>query len=284
MVRKGVEAFGLSQGQVHLGLPTVIPATGWDGDARGWTVLDRMQDRQARMLNARTQARRRLERDRDKVFLMTAALGMRQWRDSVAASWSGGFNLLAFVFAPPDTEPIRMLDSRGEYFDIRSGNTWDLFFPGYYRSDSGDSFERQSGGHPVGHGFARDWFFNPREFDNFRRYIETESAGRWQYSGESDLVVATAYLPEVGDVTVDWESVRSGQVTDSGAGTHTLTLGSVIEKISTDLEQEHGEESYGVSAVVSPPVAKDASHSGREFMVAVLAQLAAALASKPLGL
>jgi hypothetical protein len=49
----------------------------------------------------------------DEVFLMTAALGMQQWRDSVGASWSGGFNLLAFLFAPTDTAPIRMLDSRG---------------------------------------------------------------------------------------------------------------------------------------------------------------------------
>jgi len=247
-------------------------------------VVGRTRDRQARLLNARTQARRRIERDRDKVALMSAALGRQQWRDSVAASWNGGFNLLAFLFAPPDAEPIRILDNRGDYFDIRSGNAWDLFFPGYYRSDRGDYFENQCGARSVGQGFASDWYFNPREFDAFRRHVEAKSTGRWKYSGESDLVVATAYLPEVGDLVVDWESVHSGQLTDSATGTRTLTLAMAIENISRDLECDQGDESYGVGPVVTPPVPTENSRSGREFMVAVLAQLAASLASKPLGL
>jgi len=51
----------------------------------------------------------------------------------------GEFALLAFLFAHPDSHAIRLLDYRGDYFDVRSGNTWDLFFPGYYiqiRSDT----------------------------------------------------------------------------------------------------------------------------------------------------
>lgn len=189
----------------------MIPATAWDGDTREWTVLGRARDRQARLRNARIQACRRLkiEEDHHVVKMMTAAAMFEETRIKAAANWTGGFNLLAFLFAHPETDSIRTLDVRGEYFDIRSGSTWDLFFPGYYRSDHDGNFERQCGARPVGNGFANDWYFNPREFDTFRRRIETESAERWQYSGEADLVVATAYLPDAGDLSVDWESVKS---------------------------------------------------------------------------
>lgn len=88
----------------------------------------------------------------------------------------------------------------------------------------------------------------------------------------------------MGDLTVDWESVHSGQLTDAVSGTRTLTLAAVIENISRDLESDAGDESYGVGTVVKPLVSQEKSQSAREFMVAVLAQLAASLASKPLGL
>lgn len=78
--------------------------------------------------------------------------------------------------------------------------------------------------------------------------------------------------------------VTSGQLTDVTAGTRSLTLATVIENISRDLEFDQGDDSYGVGTVVSPPAARESSHGGREFMVAVLAQIAASLASKPLGL
>lgn len=160
----------------------MIAATAWDGDTRGWTVLGRARDRQARLRNARIQARRRLkiEEDHHVVKMMTAAAMFETTRLHAAANWSGGFNLLAFLFAPPDSEAIRTLDTRGDYFDIRSGNTWDLFFPGYYQSDRSERFERECGGRRVGYDFASDWYFNPTEFDSFRQHIENESAGRWQ--------------------------------------------------------------------------------------------------------
>jgi hypothetical protein len=141
--------------------------------------------------------------------MMTAALMERQYRDELSSRWKGGFTVLAFLFSPPDARAIRALDERGEYFDIRSGDTWDLFFPGYYRSSRGTHFESQCGASPVGRGFARDWFFNPREFDRLRDHVERESGNRWQYSGETDLLLANAYVPDVGELTIDWESTVS---------------------------------------------------------------------------
>src|SRR5437016_2820961 len=118
----------------------MLPATAWDDadwggtGARGWTVMGRLRERQAQLRRDATAARERVNERRSTVGMITAASMAADYQESIRARWHGGPTVLAFLFGHPDSETIRTLDARGEYFDHRTGDTWDLFFPGYYRS------------------------------------------------------------------------------------------------------------------------------------------------------
>jgi hypothetical protein len=73
---------------------------------------------------------------------------------------------------------------------------------------------RLSGARPIGRDDTGDWYFHPREFNRLREQIERASAGRWEYSGGTDLVLVNGYLPDKGEPTLDWVSTIAGQVTD----------------------------------------------------------------------
>jgi hypothetical protein len=176
-----------------------------------------------------------------------------------------------------------MVDVRGNYFDERTGDTWDLFFPGYYRSDKGRQFERSTGALPVGSSYADNWYFNPVRFNEIREYIERSSERRWEYSGGTDLVLINGWLPEEGELTVDWASTISGQVTDQQAGIKTLTLANVIERITRDLENTIEDTSYGVGEVTDSSPPSPNSHVTRDFVLNALAGIAAALGAHALG-
>jgi hypothetical protein len=152
----------------------------WEVPARGWTVMRRLRQQQAQL----GRAAKREQRDTPTAGLMIAASTAEDWNSSMASVWTGGPIVTALLFAHPDSQAIRTLDARGEYFDIRSGDTWDLFFPGYHKSDNPGT-ERQAGGQPVGRGFARQWFFNERDFDLLQR--ELAKADR---SAARDIAVA----------------------------------------------------------------------------------------------
>jgi hypothetical protein len=187
-----------------------------------------------------------------------------------------GPTVLAFLFAQSSAEAIRMLDSDGSYFDHRSGESWDLYFPGYYRSDDPER-ERSRGARPVGSGFAADWFFDARGFELLRDQVQSASEERWKYSGRTDLVLICAWLPKEGEPTIDWSSTISGSVTDAH-GTRTLTLGEVIERITNDLESGDEDPDFGVGAVMNP---HDPSASGsgvaRDLIIGTLSGIGAAL-------
>lgn len=182
------------------------PATAWDDDdwevrARGWTVMGRLTDRQAatyREAQAVKRAHRQAEaarrRGEVRTELMRAVSAEDVARKAMLLRWTGGFHVVAMLFAHPDSDAIRTLDARGEYFNVRTGNTWDLFFPGYHQSDD-HRLERAAGSRPVGRGFASGWYFNARDFDVFRRHVESASGKRWRYSGGTDLVLVTALCP-----------------------------------------------------------------------------------------
>jgi hypothetical protein len=206
----------------------------------------------------------------------------RQREDSIKASWQGCPTVLAFLFTPPDSDAIAMLDARGEYFDIRTADTWDLFFPGYYRSTESRGFEFQTGARPIGHRYGGDWYFSARDFDALRSEIENSSEHRWEYSGGVDLVLINAWLEPRADPTIDWASTICGQISDRATGIQTLTLGNVIERITRDLETATEDGSYGVGEVTDeqPP---PAGHTGRDFMIQALSGIAAALGAKALG-
>lgn len=226
-------------------------------------------------------AQRRLSEMTGKAALMTPALAQRMYEDSLKARWSGGPTVLAFLFAPPDSSAIRMLDVRGDYFDIRTGDTWDLFFPGYYRSGEGPHFETQTGAHPVGRGYASDWYFNSREFDQLREHVEHSSGGRWKYSGGADLVLINAWLVEDGEPTIDWMSTIAGEVTDHRSGARTLTLAGVVERITRDLQTAAEDPSYGVGRVTGDTSSEETSFV-RDLILSALGGISAALAGRAL--
>jgi len=263
-------------------------ATTWDDAGPrgmrvgGWSVMHTIRSRQLLYRKEAMAAQRRIAERAGKAYSMTAAQMQQVYEDSIKARWQGGPTVLAFLFALPDSDAIQMLDARGDYFDVRTGDTWDLFFPGYYRSTRGPEFQRQAGGRPVGVNYAGDWYFNPKGFNDLRNHVEESSDHRWEYSGGTDLVLINGWLAVEGDPTIDWVSTISGQVSDSVTGTQSLTLANVIERITRDLETAAEDSSYGVGEVTDGLLRQEA-HVGRDFMINVLSGIAAALGAKALG-
>jgi len=170
---------------------------------------------------------------------------------------------------------MRELRARRAYYDIRTGDTWDLFFPGYYASSHE---EPTYDDHVVDQSGPDRWLFNPLGFDLLRSHIQAASDHRWEYSGDADLVVASYWLPEVGEPTFDWESVRSGVL----SGTHNaLSLGNIIELISRDLEQDLEDPDFGVG--VPPDLTSDDGMT-KKIMIGTLSGIVAALGKQGLGL
>ncbi len=259
-------------------------ATAWDdSDARAWTVMGCLRAREQRLRKEADEARRRMDESAGRYSLMTSLVAQADYEDLIRARWHGGPSVLAFLFAHPDSDAIRMLDLRGDYFDQRTGDTWDLLFPGYYHSTKGHYFERQTGAQSVGRRHAADWYFSPRDFNVLRKHVEEASGGRWTYSGNADLVLVNAWLVEDGEPTIDWMSTISGELSDRAAGSRTLSLSGVIERISQDLERLAGDPSYGVGVVTNKP-SPPADQTLRELMINALGGIAASLASKGLGL
>jgi hypothetical protein len=257
------------------------PATAWDDEqwgearARGWTVMGRLRQRQREALDS--------PRADDVERHMMTARSPAAHEQSLQSRARQGPTVVALLFAHPDSRAIRTLVSRGAYFDHRTGDTWDLFFPGYHRAADGD-FETRVGSVPVGGAFSADWFFNPSDFDLFRRHVEKASDGRWGYSGGADLVLMNAWLPARGEPTVDCASTISGSLTEEG-GAQTLTLGEVVERISRDLEAEMEDPAYGVRAVIDPAhPEEEGTTAARDVLVGALAGMATALGKKQLGL
>lgn len=245
--------------------------------------MSRLRERQ-RDLSREAEASRRRLADGTSPDLMSAALGQLQSEDSIKARWHGGPSVLALLFAPLDSPAMRMLDVRGDYFDIRTGNTWDLFFPGYFKSPESAYFESQTGAESIGYCYGRDWYFHPREFNELRRHVERSSGGRWRYSGGTDLVLISVYLVERGEPTVDWESTISGCVADGSPGGGDLTLANVVERVTHDLEAAVEDPAYGVGDLVNgAPVVSDHS-TMRDFMVNALGGIAAALGARAMGM
>ncbi len=219
--------------------------------------------------------------------LMSALSAEQSYNDRLARSWRGSYALLAFLFAPPDEPTIEMLNRRGVYFDARTGDTWDLFFPGYYCSND-RQFERQvhdsrllDDGHSVGDRYTNNWYFNSFDFNELRRHVEESTRGGWQYSGGSDLVLVNAYVPEFGEPTIDWTSTQSGSIQPPE------TLATVVERISRDIEQDNEDSAYGVGSVTNATTRGDNNAvrgPTQDFTIQALAGIATALALKAAGI
>lgn len=185
--------------------------------------------------------------------------------------------LVAFLFAMPDEPTIKMLDQRGEYFRRRSGETWDLYFPGYWPTTQESSRTREKA--VVGTGYTKGWDFREEWFNMHREAIARQSGGRWQYSGGSDLVLFNSYVPEPGSKPfIDWDSCQSGTIGPED------TLASVIEKITLDIETGNEDPHYGVGHIVNPgSVGVGKGSATKEFLIQALAGIASALAAKKIG-
>lgn len=196
------------------------------------------------------------------------------------------YSVAVFALCQPDSAPAEELRRRRAYFDIRTGDTWDVFFPGYYQYGSMDD--------PHAIELDEYWAFSPRAFDTFRRDLERETNRRWRYSGGSDLVLLNAVVDRSGAVTVDYDSVISGPMTDSRDGARTLTLAQVIEAISTDLESQEESSTYGVGKVVAPQerslaavlqqVERERASAARDTAVATAGAVLGEIGSRILGL
>jgi hypothetical protein len=195
---------------------------------------------------------------------MTGTLSERQYRDRLAAASQGNYTVLAFLFAMPDEPVMKALDKRGEYFDIRTGDTWDLFFPGYFRSDKDEYFERQAGSKPIGRRFAGGWYFSPDSFNSLRSHIEQQTRGSWRYSGSAELLLINAYVPHRGAVNIDWASIQSATLTGPDARTQ---LATAIEKITGDLEYGEEDPSYGISTLVRPDETAPVDGTAKKVMI-----------------
>lgn len=258
----------------------MYPAMAWDMEgARAWTVMGRLRERQERLRNDAIQARRRVAERDTKSELHPAALAGAE-RDLAASQWHGEPVVIALLFAHRDSVAMRMLDARRAYFDQRSGDTWDLFFPGYYhRSPDKPLFEDRIVGPPS----PGAWAFNESGFDIIRSHVASESGDRWKYSGGADLVLIPGNLPEQGEPEVDWNSTLSGQLTDPEAGIMTLTLGEVVERISLDVGRKREDLAYGVGGVVGAQDAPARAIS-RDLVINALGGIISALAARELGI
>jgi hypothetical protein len=224
-----------------------------------------------------------MEERATRLHLMTPAPTAAELADALAARSTGTWSVLAMLFAHPDSDAIRSLDARGEYFDCRTGDTWDLHFPGYARLAPSDDRRRQRPA-AAGSRHLRGWSFDPRDFDALRDRVESCSQGRWSYSGGTDLALTSVWLPIADEPPqIAWESTLSGCVTDSSTGTTTLSLPEVIERISRDLERALEDPDYGVALVTRPGAAGD-DNSMRDIVANALGGIIAALGAKALGL
>jgi len=261
----------------------MLAATAWDDgdwrgeDAGGWSVMGRLRERQQTLRKQVEAARRRRDEDLRSLKMVTLGTQPEEYEAPLRAK-QGGPTVLALLFTYPGSQSLEILDGRGKSFDVRSGTSWDLFFPGYYRSADPEQ-ERRAGSNPVGSEFAEDWFFSPRDFDHLRRHVQNASEDRWKYSGRTDLVLVCAWITPGGEPIIDWPSTISGSLSDE-FGKETLTLGEVIERITGDLESDGEDPNFGVAEVTGPDDDPGpGSGATREFIVSVLSGIATSLAT-----
>lgn len=136
--------------------------------------------------------------------------------------------LVSIVFAEPASLVISDLETNRAFWDEMTGESWDLFFAGYYQYGShGDARPVQVGRRPRREGA---WQFSPRRFRQFLNEVEHSIADAqprpsWRFSGTADLV---SFMVYGGDP--DWASLHAVDLcgtTAPQAGRH--PLGQVVE-------------------------------------------------------
>lgn len=146
--------------------------------------------------------------------------------------------LVSIVFAEPSSLVISDLKTNRVFWDEMTGESWDLFFAGYYAYGShGDR-------NPIDVNPNSDqdepWCFSPKMFRGLLQAVEyggvdpwgmerNEAAG-WQFSGTADLVSFMVYGGEP-----DWASLRAVELVGSAADSEGRpSLGRAIEGLRRD--------------------------------------------------
>ena len=254
----------------------------WHSTETDYSVEQRLVERLATLRRRRHLAEVRLKRSEGLMQMMTPAVIKQEMEDQLAASWKGSPVVLAILFAQPGSPAVRQLCERGSYFNERTGDDWHLFFPGYFTFETPEvtvNTERLfQGAYHVDEIDDSRWFFSPSYFEKFRRDIERESEGRWAYSGETDLVILSVYLPSRGISTPDWESMLAGKLTDPDVGTQSLTLAQAIEKRMKDHDYDLQDAHFGLADVFGQPTSEGEGRSGLRASIPAIIQILRALA------
>lgn len=126
-----------------------------------------------------------------------------------------GERLVSILFALPTAFVMNDLGQNRAYYDLATGDAWDLFVAGYYAYGSEgdpDEFDLRTA-------TETPWAFSPHRFLRFRREVERASEGSWRFSGEADLVSFMCYRSQP-----DWETLRAVNLR-----TGQTSLGEVVE-------------------------------------------------------
>jgi len=96
-------------------------------------------------------------------------------------------SIMGLLFARPECKIAKdeIIPSL-RYFDVRSGDNIDIFFPGYVEADQANT---KCALHDVG---AMKWMFDEKLFNEARRDLENRT--KWKYSGEADFLLANVKL------------------------------------------------------------------------------------------
>jgi len=154
-------------------------------------------------------------------------------------------SVVVLLFAHPSEPAVSREALKKDYFDARTGQSWDLFFPGYYRW-GGDSYDE----HGVDLSGAPDGpRFSDRDFNILRSHVEDLSTGLWQYSGDVDLVLTNVYLARGEEPFIDWRSTAARTLTRPDGRYDTMSLGGVIEAISRGIENGYESDTWNLPSM-----------------------------------
>lgn len=145
--------------------------------------------------------------------------------------------LVSIVFAEPASLVISDLKTNRAFWDEMTGESWDLFFAGYYQYGSHDDPRPIRLGRPARG--EEPWMFSPRRFHEFLTEIEhaitrAQPQPSWRFSGAADLISFMVY-----DGTPDWASLRAVDLcstTTPQQGRH--PLGQVVEGLRRWQDEE----------------------------------------------
>ncbi len=179
--------------------------------------------------------------------------------------------VVALLFAHPDSTLIRTVEARQDYFDARTGDLWDLYFPGYYR------WRHMPGGRRLSVDPAGPQF-TAVAFNVIRGFVQEQ--GSWRFSGDADLVLVNCYLSSGTDPLLDWESLQGGALVDPNGRFRQMSLGGVIERLTEGIDDSFESADWNVAGDLWPDSAvkthfldSKAAVFGREMLAEVIASV-----------